>query len=91
MMKTTTMGVKLGDDVRERLKVLGAAKERTPHWLMKKAIMEFLEKEEVYEREKQDDLARWQRYQNTGEHLGHDEVKTRLTRLADQARTKTAE
>lgn len=89
-MKTTTMGVKLGDDVRERLKALGIVKERTPHFLMKKAIEEYLAKEEVSEREKQEDLARWQRYQDTGEHLGHDEVRTRLTRLADQARTKAA-
>jgi predicted transcriptional regulator len=84
------MGVKLGDDVRERLKALGIVKERTPHFLMKKAIEEYLAKEEVSEREKQEDLARWQRYQDTGEHLGHDEVRTRLTRLADQARTKAA-
>ncbi len=90
-MKTTTMGVKLGDDVRERLKALGVARERTPHWLMKKAIEEYLAKEEVCEREKQDDLARWQRYQDTGKHFDHDEVKIRLTRLADQARRKTAE
>ncbi|MCF6256114.1 MAG: toxin-antitoxin system [Gammaproteobacteria bacterium] len=89
-MKTTTMGVKLDEDVRERLKVLGNIKERTPHWLMKKAIEEYLVKEEVNEREKQEDMVRWQRYQDTGEHLSHDEVRTRLTRLADQARTKAA-
>ena len=89
-MKTTTMGVKLDEDVRERLKVLGNIKERTPHWLMKKAIEEYLAKEEVNEREKQEDMLRWQRYQDTGEHLSHDEVRTRLTRLADQVRTKTA-
>jgi len=87
-MKTTTMGVKLGTDVRERLKALGVIKERTPHWLMKKAIEEYLAKEETCEREKQDDLNRWQQYQNTGDHLTHDEVKTRLTRLAGQARAK---
>ncbi len=89
-MTITTMGVKLDTDVRERLKALGKAKERTPHFLMKKAIEEYLVKEEVNEREKQEDMARWQRYQDTGEHLNHDEVRTRLTRLADQARAKAA-
>ncbi len=39
-MRTTTMGVKLDPEARERLKKLGAAKDRTPHWLMKKAILE---------------------------------------------------
>ena len=89
-MSTTTMGVKLDEDVRDRLKALGVAKERSPHWLMKKAIQEYLEKEEAFEREKREDLQRWQRYQDTGDHLDHDNVRTRLARLADQARTKVA-
>jgi len=90
-MKTTTMGVKLDNDIRDRLKALGTAKERTPHWLMKKAIQEYLEKEEKHEREKKEDRQRWQRYQDTGEYLDHEEAKKRLTRFADQARTKAAE
>lgn len=90
-MKTTTMGIKLDETARDRLKRLGAAKDRTPHWLMKRAILEYLEKEEAYEREKQEDLQRWQQYQDTGDHLSHDEVSTRLARLADQAHAKTAE
>jgi len=89
-MTLTTMGVKLEPEVRKRLKQLGASKDRTPHWLMKKAILEYLEKEEAYEREKREDLQRWQRYQDTGEHLSQDEMRTRLTRLADQARAKAA-
>ncbi|MBN4079329.1 CopG family transcriptional regulator [Beggiatoa alba] len=89
-MKTTTMGVKLDNDVRERLKALGSVKERTPHWLMKRAIQEYLAREEASEREKQEDRQRWQQYQDTGDHLGHDEVRARLTRLADQAYTKAA-
>jgi len=88
-MKTTTMGVKLDEDVRDRLKALGTAKDRTPHWLMKKAIQEYLAKEECFEREKQEDQQRWQRYQDTGEHLSHEEASIRLTRLAEQARVKT--
>lgn len=83
----TTMGVKLDENIRERLKVLAAAKDRSPHWLMKKAIQEYLEREEAYERERQDDLQRWERYQETGEYIGHEEAKTRLTDLAKRART----
>jgi len=90
MMRTTTMGVKLDAEARERLKQLGTAKERTPHWLMKKAILEYLEREEAYEREKQEDLQRWQQYQDTNEHLSQEEMKTRLKHLADQARMKAA-
>ena len=39
--KMTTMGVKLDDEVRTRLKALGECRDRTPHWLMKTAITEF--------------------------------------------------
>ncbi len=46
MAKMTTMGVKLNDEVRTRLKTLGESRDRTPHWLMKTAITEFLDREE---------------------------------------------
>ncbi len=84
-MKTATMGVKLDENVRDRLKSLGAARERTPHWLMKKAIMEYLDKEEAYEHEKHEDQQRWQRYQETGDYVKHEDMRRHLLRLANQA------
>jgi len=39
-MAATTMGVKLDEEMRHRLKSLGEAKQRSPHWLMKTAIAE---------------------------------------------------
>jgi predicted transcriptional regulator len=80
------MGVKLDKEIRERLKALGEKKERSPHWLMTRAIQEYLDREEAYEREKQEDLLRWQQYLDTGEYVGHDTVKDRLTDLAAKAR-----
>ncbi len=84
-MGTTTMGVKLDDMTRARLKELGELKHRSPHWLMKDAIHQYLDAEERYEREKAEDLARWQRYLETGTALPHAEVKIRLDALAKQA------
>lgn len=89
MMKTT-MGVKLDDETQTRLKTLGVQKERSPHWLMKRAIQEFLDREEAYEREKIEDLQRWQLYVDTGKHISHEEMQTRLKRLAAEARGKSA-
>jgi len=43
-MGTTTMGVKLDDATRERLKAAAAQIDRTPHWLIKQAIFSYLEK-----------------------------------------------
>lgn len=37
-MGTTTMGVKLDDATRERIKSAATRIDRTPHWLIKQAI-----------------------------------------------------
>nr|WP_289812822.1 hypothetical protein [Pseudomonas alliivorans] len=38
-MKTSTTGVKLDAATKERLKAAAAVLDRTPHWLMKHAIV----------------------------------------------------
>ena len=43
-MGTTTMGVKLDDATRERIKSAASRIDRTPHWLIKQAIFNYLEK-----------------------------------------------
>ncbi|MFV9668116.1 trifunctional transcriptional regulator/proline dehydrogenase/L-glutamate gamma-semialdehyde dehydrogenase [Pantoea sp. Ep11b] len=41
-MGTTTMGVKLDDATRERIKLAAQRIDRTPHWLIKQAIFTYL-------------------------------------------------
>ncbi|UFH49719.1 trifunctional transcriptional regulator/proline dehydrogenase/L-glutamate gamma-semialdehyde dehydrogenase [Pseudomonas sp. KNUC1026] len=43
-MATTTLGVKLDDPTRERLKAAAHTIDRTPHWLIKQAIFSYLER-----------------------------------------------
>ncbi|MCP1623922.1 trifunctional transcriptional regulator/proline dehydrogenase/L-glutamate gamma-semialdehyde dehydrogenase [Pseudomonas nitroreducens] len=45
-MATTTLGVKLDDATRERLKLAAQQLDRTPHWLIKQAIFSYLEQVE---------------------------------------------
>lgn len=45
-MATTTLGVKLDDATRERLKQAAQSLDRTPHWLIKQAIFNYLEQVE---------------------------------------------
>ena len=45
-MATTTLGVKLDDATRERLKKAAAQIDRTPHWMIKQAIFNYLEQVE---------------------------------------------
>lgn len=42
-MSTTTLGVKLDDASRERLKAAARRIDRTPHWVIKQAIFNYLE------------------------------------------------
>ena len=71
---TKPVGVKLDDELQTRLKALGERCERSPHWLMKKAIAEFVDREEAAEQERQLLLERWNRYQETGESIPHEKV-----------------
>jgi predicted transcriptional regulator len=76
------LGITVEDDVRERLKLLADRRDRPTHWLIKKAIEEYLAREETYEREHREDLERWERYQLTGEAVSNDQVLAWLDQLA---------
>jgi predicted transcriptional regulator len=78
----TTQGVKLDGDTRKRLEVLAKRRDRSPHWLMCAAIKQYVKREENYEREKQEDLERWERYVLTGEFIPHNKVVAWLEALA---------
>lgn len=81
---TTTVGVKLGDDARSRLRVLGEARDRTPHWLMRTAIEEYLEREEAFEKEKLEDMKRWENYQLSGKFISHETAKQHLKNFVQE-------
>lgn len=51
--------VKLDPKISVRLENLGKVKHRSPHWLMKEAIAQYLEQEEYNQQLKQETLARW--------------------------------
>jgi len=53
-------GVKLDLKTKKRLQKLGKMKRRTPHWLMKEAISQYIEREEQAEQLKQETLAHWE-------------------------------
>ena len=78
MARMTTMGVKLDEDTRIRLKTLGESRDRTPHWLMKKAINDFLDQEEALEKRNQEADAALKAYQETGEYVSHENMESWL-------------
>ncbi len=90
-MAKTTVGVKLDDDTRARLKKLGDSRQRSTHWMVKEAVARYLEVEERYEREKAEDMARWARYVETGDAIPHEDVTAWLDELAAEADRRTGD
>ena len=86
-MDSTTLGIKLDVKTRDRLKTLGRKKDRATHWLIKKAIEEYLAKEELVERVRREDEIRWERYQASGEAIPNDRVVAWLDELTAGKRT----
>lgn len=79
---TSTRGIKLDFLTQERLRSLGQKRDRSPHYLMKVAIESFLDREEAYEREKQEDQERYERYLLAGEAVPQEKAVAWLQSLA---------
>ena len=45
----TPVAVKLDEDVHNRVKILAEARDRSPHWMMREAIAQYVEREEKRE------------------------------------------
>jgi predicted transcriptional regulator len=68
------IAIKLPEQDRERLKKIGEAKKRSVHWLAKEAITQFIEREEAAERFRQETLAAWEEYRQTGISVPNDDI-----------------
>lgn len=84
---TTTQGIKLDDKISARLKALGEKRDRSPHWLMRTAIENYLDQEEKYEAEKAEDMAEYEEYVRTGKAIDNETVLSWLNNLANGKNT----
>jgi predicted transcriptional regulator len=75
------VAIKIDPDVKERVKRLAEARQRTPHWLMREAIEQYVEREEKREAFRQDGIRAWNEYQATGRHLTAKEADSWLAKL----------
>ena len=75
------VAIKIEPDIKERLKRLADARQRTSHWLMREAIRQYLEREEKREAFRQDAIRAWNEYQATGLHVTLDEADAWLAKL----------
>jgi predicted transcriptional regulator len=73
--------LKLDVEIKERVHRLASARRRSPHWVMREAIAEYVEREEKRERFRQDALTAWSHYQTTGLHVTAEEADAWLAKL----------
>jgi predicted transcriptional regulator len=68
-----TVTVKLDPSDRDRISSLATLKKRTPHYLMKEAILEYVQREEARQNFIQAAEASFEHYKETGLHITLDE------------------
>jgi predicted transcriptional regulator len=87
IIMATSQGIKLDDATQARLKSLAAKRDRSPHWIMRTAIENYLTQEEHYEKEKAEDMAAYEEYVLTGKGIDNKTVQAWLQDLADGKNT----
>ena len=75
------VAIKIDEDTKARVKRLAEARHRTPHWLMREAITQYVDREEKREAFRQDTLKAWEAYRSTGLHVTADEADAWLVQL----------
>jgi len=83
--------VKLDDELKSRIQHLADARHRSAHWIMREAIRNYVEREEARESFKQEALASWAAYQETGQHLTGQEARDWLNTWGTEKETEIPE
>ena len=69
-----TLGIKVPKSTKDRLKALGEARDRSPHYLAVRALERYLDEEEEYDRQRRMDMERWEEYLQTGDSIPQEKV-----------------
>ncbi|HJV03223.1 MAG TPA: ribbon-helix-helix protein, CopG family [Burkholderiaceae bacterium] len=77
------VAIKIDEETKARVKRLAEARQRTPHWVMREAIIQYVDREEKREAFRQDTLKAWEEYRATGLHVTADEADAWLAQLEE--------
>ena len=83
--------IKIDDELKNRIQHLAGLRQRSSHWIMREAIAQYVEREEAREGFKQEALASWAAYQETGRHLAGQETRAWLTTWGTEAEAELPE
>ena len=82
-----SIAVKIEVEMRDRMKRLAARRQRTPHWLARDAIRQYVEREEARDAFLRGSLQAWQEYRETGLHVSSEEVLAWLATWGTESET----
>ena len=68
------MSVKLDDELKERVRQLAEDQQRSPRWIVREAVKQYVDKEEARSSFAKEAMAAWTHYKETGLHLTGEEV-----------------
>lgn len=86
-----TTSIKLDDNLASRIRRLAELRRRSAHWIMREAIRDYVVREEARESFRQEALASWSAFQDTGRHLTGEEVQAWLTSWGSDAEAEPPE
>ncbi|HEU5339782.1 CopG family ribbon-helix-helix protein [Edaphobacter sp.] len=81
MPTPSTTSLKLDSGTKARVQRLAAARRRSPHWMMREAIEQYVEREEKREQLREDAVAVWTHFQETGLHVTAEDADAWLAKL----------
>lgn len=88
MAATVTTSVKLSPRLKARLKKLAASQRRTPHWVMREAITQYVNREETRARHRAEVIAAYEDYKAPGLHVTGEEADAWMRKLEKGIRAK---
>jgi len=86
-----TTSIKIDDELKGRVHHLAELRRRSVHWIMIEAIRQYVDREEARESFKQEALASWSAYRETGRHLTGQEVRAWLKTWGTEAEKELPE
>ena len=73
--------IKLDPDIKAGIKRPADSRSRASHWLMREALVQYVDREEKREVIRQDAIKAWEDYQSTGLHVTAKEADDWLAQL----------
>jgi predicted transcriptional regulator len=83
--------IKIDDELKTRVQQLANVRQRSAHWIMREAISQYVQREEARESFKQEAMASWASYRQTGRHLTGQEARSWLDTWGSEAESAAPE